>query len=156
MSAVETCVVLLVGRPGRISQRRIGAHMRERAADEVVRPLADSALDEAALDPPQAEVIERPLEHGDEIAEGVDQRAIQIEDGGIVTAKAIFSLEVARHAVTVNGNPSIQACPANPQVCDDGQPPRTGHQRAPASRQGLFWPSCDERRNMSYGPVTVT
>mmetsp|Transcript_2838 Transcript_2838/g.7331 ORF Transcript_2838/g.7331 Transcript_2838/m.7331 type:complete len:289 (+) Transcript_2838:212-1078(+) len=81
--AVHGGVVGLVERPGVVEQAGSGPDMGERLPHQVLAAAADGVLDEAAAHGRQTEVGQRQPEHGHEVAQGVDQGAVEVEDDGL-------------------------------------------------------------------------
>ena len=81
--AVDTLVVLLIQRPRALVETGLGADLGERAADQVLGTLAHRAADESVRDVPQAERLECGVQGDDEVAEGIDHGAVEIDDGGV-------------------------------------------------------------------------
>ncbi len=80
MLAVEPLIVPLVQRPGFGITLSLSANMGQRGADQVLAALADGVRDEAALHRMKAHLFEHGIEHGDEIAQRVDKRSIEVND----------------------------------------------------------------------------
>ena len=55
----------------------------QHGADQVLGALADEALDARAIDARKGQVDQHGVERGFEIAERVDERAVEIDDGGV-------------------------------------------------------------------------
>ena len=80
MVAVDLEVAPLIKRIGALKHRLARPDFGERAADQVLRALADRAAEERALDTRQPELSQHGVEHHVEVAQRVDHRAVEVDD----------------------------------------------------------------------------
>ena len=83
MQAVLAQVVALVRLPCRIEKRRRCVDAREHGRDQVLGPAPDQRLDFIRGDGFERKLAQHRVQRDFEIAKGVDERAVQVEDGGV-------------------------------------------------------------------------